>query len=536
MRFSDFINHNIDTILLEWEVFARALPPGKDMDVRQLRDHAREILETIAEDMDLVQSQAERANKSKGEGKLMKLSLGFAKKHAGIRHEEGFDLNQVIAEYRALRASVIHLWTRNMQTADTETLYELTRFNEEIDQALTYSVQEFLAVSERNRRAMVKKLQDSEERYRAIAESLQRADKHKDEFLAVLAHELRNPLSPVQTGIEILRMTEGIPPPALSPLKMMERQMVHLIRLVDDLLDISRINQGKVNLHLRTVDITDVIRKAVEATSVYFSQHGNCQVSVEFSSELLYVKGDSVRLVQILSNLLSNACKHSTENGQVWVSARREGERVQIIVRDNGVGMAPEKINKLFDMFKQLDEKSTSGLGIGLALARKLMDLHGGTIEGRSEGLEQGSEFVLCLPLLQSRPQAVIPENSIETAHLDGRKILVVDDNQDAAESLNMLLQLLGGQLRLAHDGPAALATLEEFCPDLIFLDIGLPGMDGYEVARRIREGPCGKTTKIVALTGLGQDEDRQRSLQAGIDEHLVKPVNLQEIKRVLGV
>lgn len=504
------------------------------MDVVQLRDHAQEILETIAEDMASDQSQAEQVNKSKGEGKLMRLSLGFAKKHAGLRHEEGFDLNQVIAEYRALRASVVSLWTREMKIANTETLYELTRFNEEIDQALTYSVQEFLTVAERTRQTILKDLQDSEERYRAIAESLQQADKHKDEFLAVLAHELRNPLSPVQTGIEVLRLTEGIPPPALSPLNMMDRQMAHLVRLVDDLLDISRISRGKVTLRLETVDIADVIRKAVEATSVHLYA-GKRKVSIELPSEPLLIKGDPVRLAQVIGNLLSNAGKHTEENGHVWISTQTDGQHAQIVVRDNGTGIAPDKINNLFEMFRQLDENSTSGLGIGLALARKLVDLHGGTINGRSEGLGRGSEFLLCLPLLQDGNHTKASEQRTEPIRLDGWNVLVVDDNRDAAESLNMLLQLLGAQPRVAHDGPAALAALEDFNADLVLLDIGLPGMDGYEVARRLRQHAYGKKMKIVAVTGLGQDEDRQRSLRAGINDHLVKPINLLEIERVLG-
>lgn len=535
MPFSEFIKSNIESILNEWEAFARSLPPGKDMDVAQLRDHAREILATIADDMDVAQSKAEQADKSLGEGKLIKLSLEFAKKHAGLRHEEGFDLNQVVAEYRALRASVISLWTREMKTANTETLYQLTRFNEEIDQALTYSVQEFLAVAERTRQAFINDLQASEERYRATAESLQQADKHKNEFLAVLAHELRNPLSPVQTGIEVLRLTEGIPPPALSPLNMMERQMAHLVRLVDDLLDISRISRGKVTLRLETVDLADVIRKAVEATTTYLYA-GKRKVSIELPSEPLLVKGDSVRLAQVLGNLLSNAGKHTDENGQVWVSTERDAQHAQIVVRDNGAGIAPDKINNLFEMFRQLDENSTSGLGIGLALARKLVDLHGGTIKGGSEGLGRGSEFVLCLPLLQDEHQTRAPVERTDPIRLDGWKVLVVDDNRDAAESLNMLLQLLGAQPRMAHDGPAALATLEGFHPDLVLLDIGLPGMDGYEVARKMRERPESKNLKIIAVTGLGQEEDRQRSLQAGINDHLVKPINLQAIERVLGV
>ncbi|MEX1032758.1 MAG: ATP-binding protein [Cellvibrionaceae bacterium] len=535
MQFSDFIRKNMEAILEEWEAFARSLPPGRDMDVGQLRDHARQILETIADDMAAAQSEVEKADKSKGEGRLMKLSLEFAAKHADGRHEDGFDVNQVVSEYRALRASVIRLWTRDVEATNGDARSELTRFNEEIDQALTYAVQEFSGMAERTRGAILKELRDSEERYRAIAESLRQADKYKDEFLAILAHELRNPLAPVQTGLEVLRLTQGMPAAAQSPLAMMERQMAHLVRLVDDLLDISRISRGKVNLHLEKADVADIIRKAVETTTCYLYA-GTRTVSIELPPEPLMVRGDPVRLAQILGNLLSNAGKHTEENGHIWVSARRDGHQAKIVVRDDGVGIAPDKVDKLFEMFRQLDATRRDGLGIGLALARKLVELHGGSITGRSEGLGQGAEFELYLPHLRAEEQTSSPDKEPKDIELDGLKVLVVDDNRDAAASLEMLLQLLGAQPRLAHDGPSALAQLGEFYPDLVLLDIGLPGMDGYEVARCMREQAEGKHIKIIAVSGLGQDEDRQRSLQAGINEHLVKPINLQNIKKAAEI
>lgn len=533
MKFYEFIKENIEAILEEWEVFARSLPPGKNMDVARLRDHAREILETLSNDMASAQSVTEEVSKSRGEGQLNMLSLEFAIKHAWSRHEEGFDLNQVVAEYRALRASVIRLWTSEMKAADEETLYELIRFNEEIDQALTYAIQEYLMLTERTRGIILNDLQESEARYRTAAESLQQADKYKDEFLAILAHELRNPLAPIQTGIEVMRLTKGMPAAAASPLSMMERQMVHLVRLVDDLLDISRISRGKVHLRLEEVDLADVIHKAVEATASYLYV-GERKVSIELPSDPLIVQGDAVRLAQIVGNLLSNAGKHTSENGHIWISVRRDGKQAKISVRDDGVGIAPEQVEKVFEMFRQLDATRRDGLGIGLALSRKLVELHGGTLTGSSDGLGRGSEFVLCLSHLNGGHQASVPEKGKDNIRLDARKVLVVDDNPDAAASLDMLLQLLGAQPQMAHDGPSALAQLEEFHPDMVLLDIGLPRMDGYEVARRMREKAEGKDVKIVAVSGWGQDEDRQRSLRFGIDEHLVKPIGLEDIERVM--
>ncbi len=520
MQLSEFIIQNMEEILKEWESFAQTLPSGKSMGTTQLRDHAKQILETIAEGMDAAQCPAEQKFKSKGKGRLMKLPLKFAIKHADERHEEGFDIDEVISEYRALRASVIHLWTRKMKSADKETLYELIRFNEEVDQALTYCVEEFSRVTEKNRVALLIKLKQ--------------ADKQKDEFLAILAHELRNPLAPIQTGIEVLRLMQDIPTAAETPVNMMERQMANLLRLVDDLLDISRIKEGKLNLCLEKADISDIIRMAVEATAS-FVYAGQRKVSIELHSEPLLVHGDAVRLVQIMGNLLSNAGKHTDEHGHIEVSVKRDGQQAKIVVRDDGAGIAPEKINNLFKKFQQLNATRRDGLGIGLWLAHKLVKLHGGSITGSSEGLGRGSEFAVYLPLLHGGHLTSLAQKEKDITRLDALKVLVVDDKRDVARSLEMLLQLLGAQPRLAHDGSSALALLEAFRPDLVLLDIGLPDMDGYEVASRMRKHAAGKSAKIVIVSGWDRGEDCQQSLQAGIDEYLVKPINLQDIARVMG-
>jgi CheY-like chemotaxis protein len=404
-----------------------------------------------------------------------------------------------------------------MGSANGDTLYELIRFNEEIDEALTYAVEEYVTVAERTWEEA----------------------RHKDEFLAVLAHELRNPLAPVQTGIEVLRLTQGMPASTRAPLNMMDRQMAHLVRLIDDLLVIARINRGKISLVLEPVAIGDVIRKAVEATA-FLLYAENRNVSIEVPDEPAIVRGDPVRLAQIVENLLSNASKYTYPNGHISIAVRREGQKVKIVVRDDGVGIDAQNVDKVFEMFKQLDNMRSEGLGIGLALVRKLVELHDGSVTGTSDGLGQGSKFEVSLPLLDSDVYSVVktgvPEKDSDESRGNAWKVLVVDDNVDAAESMNMLLQLLGAQTRLAHDGPTALIKLEEFLPNLVLLDIGLPGMDGYEVARRMRRQDQRSRIKIVAVSGWGQEEDRQRSLHAGIDEHLVKPIKLGDLEKVLEV
>lgn len=534
MELCKFIQENMEAILQEWELFARSLPPGMDLDVDALRDHARQILETIADDMGQAQTGEESERRSKGKGGTKKLALEYAQQHASTRLEEGFDINQLVSEYRALRASVIRLWGRQGHSTANGDLDDLTRFNEEIDQALTYSVRQYSQQVDQTRQTILSELRESDERHRALAHALLEGDQRKDEFLATLAHELRNPLSPIQTGIEILRLTESLSSAAQEPLHMMERQMQHLVRLVDDLLDISRINQGKVTLRLEKVDLRGTINKAVEATASYLYA-GNRQVKIDLPPHPLVVNGDAVRLVQIVGNLLSNAGKHTDENGHIRIVAERDGQHARIRVLDDGIGIAPDKLGNLFQMFMQVDVTRREGLGIGLALVRNLVELHGGTVEAASEGLGTGSEFVVCLPLLDNGQEMAAPGPAANALRLQGLRVLVVDDNRDAAASLTQLLKLLGAEVHAVHAGAAALALVEELLPDIVLLDIGLPGMDGYEVARRIRKFPLGRDIRIVAVTGWGQEEDRRKSLQAGFNDHLVKPINMRSLEKVMG-
>jgi len=363
---------------------------------------------------------------------------------------------------------------------------------------------------------------------------LKEADRRKDEFLATLAHELRNPLAPVRTGIHILRMTvaDAQAQPVLS---MMERQLQHLTHLLDDLLDVSRITQGKINLRIERMDLRDVIEAAVETIRPVIEAMRH-EFTAVLPDEPLWIDGDRVRLAQVLSNLLSNAAKYTPDAGRITLTAERRGDDIEVVVTDNGYGIPRERLESIFDMFTQLDiplAKHADGLGIGLSLAKGLVALHRGTIEARSDGPGRGSEFRVRLPAGSRRAEdATFATKAAGPPLVQGkRKMLVVDDNRDAAGSLEMLLQLMGHDVRVAFDGERAIELAEEFRPQTIFLDLGMPRPDGYEVCRRIRGATWGKDVRLIAITGWGQDEDRRKSAIAGFDMHLVKPVNPEALE-----
>ncbi len=378
---------------------------------------------------------------------------------------------------------------------------------------------------------------DITERKRA-EEALREADRRKNEFLATLAHELRNPLAPIRNSLNVLKLS-GSNPLVLAELQeVMERQVNHMVRLVDDLLEISRINTGKIDLRPEPVELASVVRNAIE-TSRPLIDSARHELTTHLPMTPLTVEGDPVRLSQVVSNLLNNAAKYTPEGGRIEITVRREGNDAVIAVRDSGIGISPAMLGRVFEMFTQVERDrhhSQGGLGIGLALSSLLVGLHGGRIEARSEGEGRGSEFLVWLPLRAGSLQASSGEGAtIETPKIAVKvPILVVDDNRDAASSLGMLLRVLKGDVRTANDGPAALRILETFRPRLILLDLGMPGMDGYEVANRIRRMPQLKETVVIALTGWGQEEDRRRTREAGFDGHLTKPVNLDSLQALL--
>ncbi|WP_422924858.1 ATP-binding protein [Singulisphaera sp. PoT] len=388
------------------------------------------------------------------------------------------------------------------------------------------------------------------ERKRAEA-ALREADLRKDDFLAVLAHELRNPLAPVRTALHLMKQPFANPSDFEAERSMAERQVVHLARLVDDLMDVSRISQGKIELRKETVDLGTILNQAIEASRGSLSER-KLELTVDLPRERIRLEADPTRLEQVLDNLLSNAIKYTEVGGKIWISAERDRGDALVRVRDSGIGIEPEMLADIFGMFVQAGKRGSraqGGLGIGLGLVKTLVELHGGVVTARSDGPGQGSLFEFRLPALPYDPSidaprqdptpAPAPDRKTEVANpvsaLPCRRILVVDDNEDAARTLARLLSRLHGQeVRVAYDGMSALETARDFRPELVLLDIGMPGMDGYEVVRQLRPTPEAQGTMFVALTGWGQESDRLRSREAGFDHHLVKPVDPETIKGLL--
>jgi signal transduction histidine kinase len=378
------------------------------------------------------------------------------------------------------------------------------------------------------------------ERARAEA-ALKEADRHKDEFLAVLAHELRNPLAPIRNAVEIMRRSSLSDPQLVWSRDVVERQVKHLTRLVDDLLDVSRITRGNINLSREPVSVSTIIARAIETIQPLIAEQRH-ELTVDVTDEVLEVEGDLTRLTQVLGNLLNNAAKYTDPGGTIVVSARRTNADVEIRVRDNGIGIPPELLPRLFQLFTQVDaaaHRAQGGLGIGLALVRQLVQMHGGSVTAYSSGPGTGSEFLIRLPLRARRgtmlDAGLAPLAATNGAAKSGHRILLADDNQDALESLAALLQCDGHEVHTAGDGAQALELAAQCRPNVVLLDIGMPKLDGYEVARRIRAEPWGKATVLIALTGWGQDEDRRRSREVGFDSHLVKPLDPEALSTMLS-
>jgi signal transduction histidine kinase/CheY-like chemotaxis protein len=368
-------------------------------------------------------------------------------------------------------------------------------------------------------------------------EALLEADRRKGEFLAMLAHELRNPLAAIRNAVQILMRTESADPTVRSASEILDRQVGHMARQVDDLLDVSRISQGKIALRKKRIELVPVVNHAIEATRPQFECLGH-ELTVTLPPNPVYVHGDAIRLTQVVCNLLNNACKFTDNGGSIRLTVQQEGEQVVVRVRDTGIGIAADQLGRIFEMFAQINtslESSRSGLGLGLTLVKNLVELHGGAVEARSAGIGQGSEFVIRLPLLAGLPTKPEEHSVAQLVSTITRRILVVDDNRDSAKSLAMLLKMSGHDVHTAHDGLEAVEAAATLQPDVILLDIGMPRLNGYEAARRIRERQRHKNLTLVALTGWGQDEDRRRSEDAGFDSHLVKPVDLAALTKLLA-
>jgi PAS domain S-box-containing protein len=379
-----------------------------------------------------------------------------------------------------------------------------------------------------------------DEELRNRADALARADEEKDEFLAVLAHELRNPLAPVFYALRLLDEKPLDDPNRWYIRRIVDRQMRRLARLIDDLLDVSRIRTGKVELRKARVDLSSVIGHAVEVARPLAEDRGHT-LDVSLPPEPVWLEADPTRLEQVFSNLLSNAVKFTEEGGRIALSAERQGQEVVVRVTDTGVGIPPDLLPRVFDLFTQGDrsiDRVRDGLGIGLTLSRRLVELHGGTIEARSEGVGRGSELIVRLPafLHHGPPPDEGPAADVEkTSPSRPLRVLVVDDSEDTTELLGTLLEMAGHSIQVAHTGPSALEVAASFRPDAVILDIGLPGLDGYQVAQRLREDPALRSMTLIAATGYGQEEDLRRSREVGFDQHLVKPIDPGELQRLLA-
>jgi signal transduction histidine kinase/ActR/RegA family two-component response regulator len=464
-----------------------------------------------------------------------------ATKHGEQRWEAGWSLIEVVRDYQILRFVVLEFLEESL---DRPLGYrEVLAIGLALDEAIAASVAMYVHGREHYLRQLeeqrTQEHEQAQQRLKAQAAALEDADRRKNEFLAVLAHELRNPLAPIRNAIEILRLEDLADPSVRWARELIERQVHQLSHMVDDLLDISRIALGKIRLQKENVALKSVVDRAIETTQPFIDARED-SLTVSMPPDPVWLEADAARLTQVLVNLLTNAVKYSDERSQIWLSVRREPEEVVITVRDTGIGIRPELLTRVFDPFVQDDrlaERAPGGLGIGLSLVRSLIDLHGGRVRAFSDGPGQGSKFVVHLPLAKGAPPPTSSNRRTSGTSGNGpaQRILIVDDNADSADSLARLLRVLGHDVQTANDGPAALEAARTRPPGIVLLDIGLPGMDGLEVARRMRQELGLSRAVLVALTGYGQEDDKRRSQDAGFDAHFVKPVDLAALQALLA-
>ena len=454
--------------------------------------------------------------------------------HGVQRWEVGWSLPEVIRDHQILRLVILDFFE---ETLERQLRYrEILAVSLALDEAISASVVAYV----NGRDASLKELEHergeesraAQKRLEEQAAALKEADRRKNEFLAILAHELRNPLAPIHNAVEVLGLQEPPDPAVQWPREIIERQVQQLNRMVDDLLDVSRITQAKFRLHKEPVQVATIVARAVETSEPMIAARKH-RMSVDLPAEPLWVHGDKVRLAQIVANLLNNAAKYTAEGGEIWVSAERRADEAVLRVRDTGIGIPADLLPRVFDAFTQEErspDRAQGGLGIGLALVRSLTELHGGRVEAKSAGRGKGSEFVVYLPALLEAPVETPTVRKNGDAELPKRRILVVDDNIDSAETLGLLLRLSGHEVKTAYSGQSALELARLDRPEIVMLDIGMPGMDGLEVARRLREVAGLKDVLLIAMTGYGQDEDRRRTEGAGFNSHLVKPIDLEQL------
>lgn len=533
MRLSAFIKQHKESIVQNWEDFARTIsPPSLTMDSAGLRDHVSLILDTIIVDLDTAQTPQEQSRKSRGEAPDAN-APSHAQTHATERLASGYTVLQLISEYRAMRASVLRLWAVNSPAVMWSDAGDVTRFNEAVDQALAESVMRYASLVEST--IQVQKIAEYE---------LRQSNRHKDDFLAMLAHELRNPLAPIGTAAQLLVMSPGNEVTVRKVSAIINRQVSHLTHIVDDLLDVSRITRGLVELHTEPLDVKLVISSAVEQAQVLIEARHH-QLILKLGATPAFVEGDKTRLVQVLSNLLNNAAKYTQDNGEIVLSLDVREDHVQLAVSDNGSGIAPDLMSHIFELFTQADrtlDRAQGGLGLGLSLVKNIVALHGGEVEAKSEGLGKGSVFTIKLPLLKKQsdtgtvgrlgdlhlPRIAVPDS-------ERLQLMVVDDNRDAGQSLGALLKANGYRTLVHESAESALSDAALPGTRVFILDIGMPEMDGYELARRLRVNPATQRAVLIALTGYGQEKDRALGKAAGFDHYFVKPVDPHQLTQLLA-
>lgn len=413
-------------------------------------------------------------------------------------------------------------------------------------EAIRRGVQDYLVKGTRDGRAVARAIRYAIERKRteeALRDAnvrLAEADRRKDEFLAMLAHELRNPLAPMRNAMQVMRMLGNQEPAVERQRDVVDRQITHMARLLDDLMDVSRVTRGKIDMHMEILSLATVVAHAVEMATPLMEARGHT-LNVELPSDDILLSSDSARLAQVIGNLLNNAAKYTDNGGQIWLSVSGEGDEVVLRVRDTGLGIGAEMLTRVFDLFAQADQsqsRSQGGLGIGLTLVRSIVEMHHGRIEARSAGLGKGSEFIVHLPILTEEvAEEDTAPDSVE--HVESpmarKRVLVVDDLVESATSLAQILELWGHEVNVAHDGLAALEAAETFHPDVVLLDIAIPRMNGFEVARRLRQSENGPGMLLIAQTGYDQESNQQKAVDAGFDHHLRKPIDLAVLRELLA-
>lgn len=555
MRLADFISANVEPILVEWEAFARSIWPhaGATADPAEARDDAEDILRATVLDMQSEQTGAQQAEKSKGAGEAEDQGRGLPRassSHGRGRVTSGFDLGAVVAEYRALRASVLRLWRESGPAPDLRDVDDLTRFNESIDQSLTHAVGSYAQQVERDREALLA----SEQASRQQAEAANRA---KDVFLATLSHEMRTPLNAIVGWLNVLRHDDTGGKHFEEGLSVIERSTKAQVQLIDDVLDVSRIVSGKLHVAIGPCELTDVINAGVNAVRPAAEARG-ITLDVQLDPSASRASCDAVRIQQVVWNLVSNAVKFTPKGGRVGVTLTRQQSGIQIQVSDNGQGISAELLPRVFDRFRQADSstrRAYGGLGLGLSIVKYLTEAHGGTVEAHSAGEGQGSTFTVRLPVravrigeddaegeMASKLGETGPEGAAAVAassplvRLDGLRVLVVDDEADARRVLVMVLEQAGAIVTLASSAREAVEVLPAARPDVLVSDLGMPEQDGFDLIRQVRDqGHDATELPAVALTAFVQKDDARLALLAGFQVHVPKPVDPHDLTSVIA-